>query len=114
VPADHPLDGKSLVPTLRDPSAKHREVVFSYLHDQELARDARWLLEGNGELYDCGDSRAGTGYRHVPKSSEDPEAAAARKRLQAVLDATPGPRPEQQLLPPRDKAGAKAPADGAE
>ena len=114
---DHPLDGKSLVPTLRDPSARHREIVFSYLQDQELARDARWLLEGSGELYDCGDSRAGTGYRHVPRSSDDPEAAAARKRLQAALDATPGPRPEQQLRPPnptrpRNPAGDK-PLDAA-
>ena len=99
VPPDHALDGKSLVPTLRDPSAKHREILVSYLRDQELARDARWLLEGDGELYDCGDSRAGTGYRQVPTSSDDPEAAAARKRLQAALDAIPGPRPEQQLRP---------------
>ena len=107
VPADHPLDGKSLVPTLRDPAVMHREVVFSYLQDQELARDARWLLEGNGELYDCGENRAGTGYRHVPKSSDDPEAAAARRRLQAALDATLGPRADQQLLPPRPANGKR-------
>ena len=112
VPAVHPLDGKSLVPTLRDPSAEHREIVFSYVQDQELARNARWLLEGNGELYDCGASRAGTGYRQVPRSSDDPEAAAARQRLQAVLDATPGPRPDQQLLPP--KAANRPNAPGAE
>jgi arylsulfatase A len=99
VPVDHPLDGKSLVPTLRDPKAKHREILVSYLQDQELARDARWLLEGNGDLFDCGDSRAGTGYPLIPKTATDPEATAARQRLKAALDAIPGPRPEQQLRP---------------
>jgi hypothetical protein len=97
---------------LRDPSAKHREIVFSYLQDQELARDARWVLEGNGELYDCGDSRAGSGYRLVPKSSDDPKAAAARKRLQATLEATPGPRPEQQLRQPNSSDRQRNAAGG--
>lgn len=111
VPADHPLDGKSLVPTLRDPTAKHRDILVSYLQDQEMARDARWLLEGNGELYDCGESRAGMGYRQIPKSSEDPDAVAARKRLQAALDAIPGPRPEQELLPQNTANGQRNAAE---
>jgi arylsulfatase A len=112
LPADHPLDGKSLVPTLRDPATKHRDILVSYLRDQEMARDTRWLLEGNGDLFDCGDRRAGTGYRLIPKSSNDPEATAARRRLQAALDAVPGPRPEQQLRP-RPVPGAAKPPDAA-
>jgi hypothetical protein len=59
-----------------------------------MLRDGRWLLEGNGKFYDCGDSRNGSGYRDVTGSS-DPEAVAARKRFDSILERLPAPPPEK-------------------
>lgn len=56
------------------------EWIFSYLADKRMLCDKRWLLEGDGRFYDCGNSRDWTGYRDVTHSN-DPEVVAARKRF---------------------------------
>ena len=67
-----------------------REWIFSYLAYDRLLRDKRWLLEGDGRLYDCGNSRDGTGYQDVTDAT-DREVVAARKRFEAILSTLPGP-----------------------
>ena len=110
LPADHVIDGKSLVPTLRGEGKKHREWVFSYLGPGRIIRDERWLLEVPGQgrperLYDCGDSRTATGYHDVSDSTAA-EAVAARQRFAAILKDLPGPEGHAGLKqPPVDGEG---------
>jgi arylsulfatase A-like enzyme len=94
-PADHPFDGQSFAPILRGEKKDVREWVFSYLGDRRVLRTKRWLVERNapydfGTLYDCGDSRDGTGYKDVT-SSTDPEVLDVRKRFEQILATKPVP-----------------------
>jgi arylsulfatase A-like enzyme len=110
LPAGCVIDGKTFVPTLRGESKKHRDWVFSYLGPGRIIRDERWLLEvpGQGQperLFDCGDSRAATGYRDVSGSTST-EAVAARTRFTALLENLPGPEGHAGLkLPTADGEG---------
>ncbi|MEX2287313.1 MAG: hypothetical protein WD648_09505, partial [Planctomycetaceae bacterium] len=90
LPTDRELDGVSLVPTLRGENGTHRDWIFSYLHNQRILRDKRWLLEGDGRFYDCGGNRDGRGYVDVT-NSQDPEVLAARHRFDGILKALPAP-----------------------
>ena len=114
LPAGHVIDGTSLVPTLRDENAKHREWIFSYLGRGRILRDERWLLEdeGNGRVrfIACGDSRDGSGYRDV-SDWRDAEVAAARKRMEAILEKLPGPDGHAGLRQPGEN-GAKGKGKG--
>jgi len=92
---DYVVDGKSFVPTLRGEPGKDREWIFSFLADRRFLRDERWLLDGDGRLYDCGNSRDETGYKDVTVSI-DPEVAAARQRFARILEKTP--LPPQKLV----------------
>ncbi|NOR15271.1 MAG: sulfatase-like hydrolase/transferase [Candidatus Aminicenantes bacterium] len=89
-PEGYPIDGQSIALTLRNPSITHREWLYSYLNDKRLLRDKRWLLDGNGRFFDCGNNRNGDGYRDVT-DSEDSEVEAARKRFRKILTTLPGP-----------------------
>jgi arylsulfatase A len=109
LPAGHPIDGKSLVSTLRGESKQHREWVFSYLGPGRIIRDERWLLESPGQgqpdrLYDCGDSREAKGYKDVSDSTA-PEVAAARERFAAILKDLPGPEGRPGLRQPAEGEG---------
>jgi arylsulfatase A len=118
LPADHVLDGKSLVPTLRGEKSKHRDWVFSYLGPGRILRDERWLMEipdpnAPERLYDCGQSRNGTGYKEVT-SSIDPDVAAASVRFHRLLASLPGPENHPGLkLPAAGEGKAKAKAKKA-
>jgi arylsulfatase A len=68
----------------------HRDWVFSYLHEMRILRDRRWLLEGDGRFFDCGDSRTGAGYKDVT-DSRDPAVGAARQRFDEILRKLPAP-----------------------
>src|SRR5690606_30027548 len=72
LPNDREIDGVSMVPALLDRPGPRREWIFSYLGTERSLRDRRWLLEGDGRLYDCGDNRDGSGYKEVT-GSDDPE-----------------------------------------
>lgn len=102
IPKDHPVDGTSLVPTLRGETNRGREWIFSFLGRGRILRDRRWLLELRGDgterFYDCGDRRDGTGYRDVTRS-DDPEVKAARARFAALLERLPGPENHPNLVP---------------
>lgn len=86
------IDGKSFAPVLRGESEGVRDWIFSYLDVKRMLRDKRWLLEGDGRFYDCGDSREGKGYRDVT-DSKDAEVVAARARFDKLLEKLPGPKP---------------------
>ncbi len=109
-PADHKIDGVSLVPTLRGDSVTHREWLFSYLRAGKVLRDQRWLLEDNGSgsarFFDCGERRDGKGYRDV---TEDKSAhvVAAREKFAAILKNLPGPESRDDLKPAGAEEGKK-------
>jgi len=84
------FDGRSFAPQLRGAKGNPREWIFSYLAYDRILRDQRWLLEGDGRLFDCGSSRDGTGYKDVTRSTE-PDVVAARRRFDAILARLPGP-----------------------
>ncbi len=72
-----------------------REWIYAYLGTKRVVRTRRWLLENNsmtefGQLYDCGDSRNGSGYKNVTKST-DAEVVAARKLMDEILADKPLP-----------------------
>ncbi len=97
LPDGYVLDGQSFAWILRGQEGKEREYVFCNLADRRLIRTKRWLLDGNGDLWDCGTNRSGEGYRKAT-GSENPEAAAARLRLETILEGLPGPKPDDPLL----------------
>jgi len=96
-PEGYTLDGRSFAWILRGEPGEEREYVFSYCADARLIRTKRWLLDGDGRLWDCGDNRSGEGYADVT-DSKDAEVLAARKRLEGYLEHLPGPAPDDPLL----------------
>jgi arylsulfatase A-like enzyme len=88
------LDGVSFAPLLRGEAFAGRDMIFSYSGTARWLRDARWLLDGTGRLWDCGDSRDETrGYRDASRE-QTPQARAARARFEQRLLDLPGPDPE--------------------
>ncbi|HUU91615.1 MAG TPA: hypothetical protein VM238_10430, partial [Phycisphaerae bacterium] len=91
-------------PLLRGEPFKEREWVFAYLGDGRILRTRRYLLEKNtprefGRLYDCADSRDGSGYKDVT-DSDDADVLAIRKRFEGILKGLPAP-----ILPGKEPAG---------
>lgn len=110
LPQDYVIDGVSLVPTLRGTSGssggEHRPWLFSYLGNERMLRDKRWLLEGDGRFFDCGDSRNREDYKDVTNST-DPQVIAARQRFEQILKDLPGPEGHPGLKQPGDNEGGK-------
>jgi arylsulfatase A len=83
------LDGQSFLPQLRGKKGKPRKWIFCHYDPKWLGRkeavrfvrDKRWKLYDNGNLFDV---PADTLEKNPNPAG--PEAASARKRLQAVLD----------------------------
>ncbi len=103
-PTDRPIDGHSFAPLLAGEKFTPREWIFSYLGGGRILRTKRWLLEKNthhefGHLYDCGDSRDGTGYKDVTDSTNN-EVLAVRKRFEEILKRLPAP-----ILPRKESSG---------
>jgi len=86
----HEIDGRSFAPLLRGEAYEKREWLFSYYAVHRMLRTERWLLDGNGRLWDCGDGRDEEGYLDVT-DSDDAEVAAARARFDELLEELPGP-----------------------
>jgi arylsulfatase A-like enzyme len=97
LPAGHVIDGKSFAPALRGESGKGRDWIFSAIRNERVLRDKRWLLEGDGKFFDCGDKRDHQGYLDVT-DSKDAEVVAARERFEAILKNLPAP-PEETRVP---------------
>jgi arylsulfatase A-like enzyme len=95
LPEDRPIDGVSYAKFLTGETETTRDWIFSYIADRRILRTKRWLLEDNsplhfGQLYDCGESRDGKGYKEVI-SSESPEAVEIKKRFEGILAKLPSP-----------------------
>jgi arylsulfatase A len=99
-PPAGPLDGMSFAHILQGKPGRSREWIFSYLAYERMLRDKRWLLEGDGKFFDCGESRDKAGYKDVT-ASKDPEVVAARARFQKILEKLPAPPPEAEGQPAR-------------
>ncbi|MEW6356873.1 MAG: sulfatase-like hydrolase/transferase [Planctomycetota bacterium] len=78
------LDGHSFAPQLMGQPGKPREWIFVQLSAAWYVRDARWKLNQQGELFDMKDAP----FQEVLVSPDgaDPQAQAARAKLQAALD----------------------------
>ena len=95
IPADHAVDGISFVPYLKGDLTPLREWIYGYLGGGRVVRTKRWLLEDNtmhdfGVLWDCGESRDGTGYVDVTRS-DAPEVQEAKTTMLAILADKPVP-----------------------
>ena len=89
LPQDHVIDGVSFAPYLRGDLTPLRQWIYAPLGGKRVVRTKRWLLENNslrsfGQLYDCGDSRDGTGYKNVT-GLDGAEVVAARKLMKSIL-----------------------------
>ncbi len=102
LPEGYTIDGHSFAPVLRGQEDQTRSWIFSNYADKRLIRDERWLLDGQGRLYDCGDRRDETGYKNVTRS-EAAEVVAARRRLETLLERLPGPTKAQMKGWPKRK-----------
>jgi len=83
-PADRVIDGRSFLPQLQGRKGQPREWIFIQLARMWYVREKAWKLNQNGELFDM--SKAPFEEPMAPKESTNPQAVAARQRLQAALD----------------------------
>ena len=90
VPKDLTLDGRCFLPQLKGKKGNPREWVFChYFRDpgnpiQRFARDKRWKLYQNGNLFDV--QTDPLEQKPLAPSASSATATAARRRLQVVLD----------------------------
>jgi arylsulfatase A len=78
------IDGKSFASILKGEEGTPREWIFVQLGRNWYVRESNWKLNHAGELFDMKD--APFEEKPVATDSTDPEAIAARARLQVVLD----------------------------
>lgn len=82
-PASVTLDGQSFAPFLRGEAASPRRWIFNHYADERVARDERFKLKDNGDLFDLDSDLS-----EQHPLSKDAETTA-RAKLQAVLDSMP-------------------------
>jgi len=93
LPEGDTFDGHSFAPLILGKSFKGREWIFSQWYGCRWLRTKRWLIDGRGKFYDCGDNRNEwvTGaYKDVTKS-KDANIVATRKQLEKILKKLPAP-----------------------
>jgi arylsulfatase A len=78
------FDGRSFAPQLRGQKGNPRQWIYVQLGMNWYVKEQGWKLNQRGELYDMKDAPFVESL--VPADTQDAEAVAARKRLQAVLD----------------------------
>jgi O-glycosyl hydrolase len=91
------LDSHSFAPQILGQKGSPREWVYVELRGESYVRGPRFKLTNDGKLFDMVEAP----FKEIPvaESSVDPQAAAARKTLQAVLDqhkAAPWTPPRRQ------------------
>jgi len=103
------IDGRSLAPQITGRQGTPREWIFVQLGNQWYVRDARWKLNNQGQLFDMKDAP----FQETPirPDSAEPQAQAARTRLQAALDQLrpqgAGSSPAAEPKKPRKRVGKK-------
>ena len=80
----NPLDGQSILPEIKAQNAEHRTWIFNQLAQMWYVRELNWKLNRTGELFDM--TKAPFDEILVAADTKDPEAIAAKGRLQKVLD----------------------------
>jgi len=88
------IDGRSFAAQLQGRPGKPRQWVFVQLDQNWYVRDSGWKLNNQGELFDMKDAP----FQEIlvrPDSTE-PQAQAARTKLQAALDSL---RPQDAAIP---------------
>jgi len=85
LPSDRVIDGRSFAPQLQGKKGSPREWVYGAIEKPEgfhrFVRDANWMLTGAGVLTSTKDAP----FTEIRVRSEEPEAIAARHRLQSIL-----------------------------
>jgi arylsulfatase A len=96
------VDSHSFAPQLRGEKGSPRDWVYVELNGKSYVRDARFKLTGSGELFDLAEAP----FKEIPIAADttDPDAAAAKKSLQSVLDTHKAAPFERQ---PKKKAKRK-------
>ena len=84
LPQDKVLDGHSFNAKIHGKKGEQRDWIFIQLAGQWYVRDHKWKLNQQGELFDM--NNAPFEENLVDANSKDPDAIAARRRLQAALD----------------------------
>jgi arylsulfatase A len=111
LPENAVIDGVSFASYLRGDPTPKREWIYQYLGGGRVVRTKRWLLENNtmqdfGQLYDCGESRNGKGYKDVTNST-DPEVLEAKAMMRKILSDKPVPDLTMAKPKPRKAKQAK-------
>jgi hypothetical protein len=92
------IDGQSFAPFLRGEAPAPRRWIFNHYADERVVRDERFKLTLTGDLFDL---QADPAERNPLPRDAGGAAAAARTKLQAVLDgmpeSTPLPFPHRSL-----------------
>ena len=99
------IDGRSFAPQLRGEKGTPREWIYVQLGSNWYVKDRGWKLNQAGELYDM--RQAPFEEKPVPAESAPADAAAARKRLQAVLDGLNPAGGKTETLAPGERKGKK-------
>ncbi len=111
LPEKNILDGKSFAPLLLGKKGTPRDWIFMELGNKWYVREAKYKLNREGELFDMSNSPFAEPL--IPADTKNPEAIAARERLQKVLAHL---NPEGGILDDGDGSGraknkAKKPND---
>ena len=83
MPADTTFDGQSMVWQMKGESGTPRKWVYVELSRARYVRDAAWKLNNDRQLFDM--RKAPLEETLVEDDTRDPEASAARQRLEATL-----------------------------
>ena len=96
LPKSADADGISFASLLTKGIQEHpRQAVHVFYQQDYYTRDEHWKLTKKGELFDI--THSPVEEKLIPPSSDTPESAAARKRLQEALDRL---RPDAQSVAP--------------
>ena len=106
LPDNYEINGRSVAPVLRGRKEHVRDWIFCPFADKRMIRDQRWLLDGDGRLWDCGQRRDEQGYKDVTDAN-DPDVQAARQRFASILETLPAPDPDDPLLKKWNERKAK-------
>jgi len=87
LPGGVTLDSHSFASQIKGERGTPRQWVYVELNGKSYVRDARFKLTNRGELFDL--SQAPFKEILITQETASPEAVAARKRLQAILDQHP-------------------------
>ncbi len=93
LPKDDSFDGTSFAPLILGKKFEGRKWIASQWYGCRWLRTDRYLIDGRGYFYDCGDRRDGwekDAYKDVTKS-KNKKVVAARKEMEEIMKTMPQP-----------------------